>query len=115
MVVVCRIVLEDGYPQPFPPRLVGLAGRHGRVIPLSRPVPGDGVEELLVPADRDREPVEPDGPLNSAQHQVMARPDHIHPWGQNAVVRASRTAATMEEELPDLLSQPRALGHAECS
>ena len=45
----------------------------------------------------------------------MAGPDHIDPGGQDAVVRASRTAATVEEELPDLLSQSRALGRAECS
>src|ERR1035438_5092429 len=115
MVLVCGIVVVIGYPQSFPPRLVRVAGWHGRMIPLRRPVPSNSVDELLVSPDGDRETVEPDGPLDSAQHQVMAGPDHIDPGGQDAVVRASRTAATVEEELPDLLSQSRALGRAECS
>lgn len=45
----------------------------------------------------------------------MARPHHADPSRQDTVVRADSTVATVEQELPDLLSQPRALGGAERS
>jgi hypothetical protein len=112
MVVVAGVVVVARDAQPFPPRLVRVTRRHGRVIPLRRPLPGDCVKEPLVPADRDGEPVEPDGPLDAAQHQVMARPDHIDPGRQNAVVRTADTTAPAGQELADLLGQPRALGRA---
>ncbi len=66
---------------------MGVAAGHVRVVPLRRPVPGGGVQELLIAAHRYREPVQPDRPCDPAQHQVVTRPYQVDTRGNHAVAR----------------------------
>ena len=73
---------------------------------------GGRFREPLVPANRDREPVEPDGPSDAAQHQMMAGPGEVDTGRQDAVIGAGLTGAA-GQELADLRGQPRPRGRVE--
>jgi hypothetical protein len=73
---------------------------------------GQRGQETLVAGDGDREPVDPDRPLDPPQHQVMARSNQVDARRHDAVAGVHRRSLA-GQELADLLGQPRPRRRAE--